>query len=148
MYMSSKIVQHMRWYAKRICREQNVISHPTNAEVWSPFNRTDPNFSKKSRNVRLSLCTDGFNPFGSSVTSYSSWSVFVTPYNLPSSMCMKRENLFLSLLIPGPKSPKKRLDIYLRPLIKELKFLWTDGVTTYDASRKQNFTMKVALLWT
>ena len=63
-------------------------------------------------------------------------------------MCMKQENLFLSLLISNLKSPRKRLDIYLRPLIEELKFLWTDGITIFDASRKQNFTMKAALMWT
>ena len=61
---------------------------------------------------------------------------------------MKRENLFISLLIPSPKSPRKRLDVYLRSLIEELKLLWTDGVHTYDASTKKNFTMKVALMWT
>ena len=100
-----------------------VISHPVDAEAWSHFNCTHPSFSKELRNVRLSLCTDGFNLFGGLVTSYSNWPVFVTPYNLPLSMCMKRENLFVSLFISSPKSPRKRLDIYLRPLIEELKFL-------------------------
>ena len=148
MYMSPKIAQHMRWHAERIRQDDNIINHPADAEAWSHFNRSHPNFSKESRNVRLGLCTDGFNPFGGSVTSYSSWPVFMTPYNLPPNMCMKRENIFLCLLIPGPKSPTKRLDIYLRPLIEELKTLWTNGVTTYDVSVSQNFNMKVALMWT
>jgi len=33
-------------------------------------------------------------------------------------------------------------------LIDELKVLWTDGVRTYDAYSKQNFTMRAAILWT
>ena len=136
MYMSSKIAQHMRQHVKRVRREQNVISHPVDAETWSHFNRTHPSFSRESRYMRLGLCTGGFNPFRSSVTSYSSWQVFMTPYNLPLSMCMKQKNLFLSLLIPGSKNHEKRLDIYFSPLIEELKFLWTDEVTTYDTSRK------------
>ncbi|XP_038975417.1 uncharacterized protein LOC120106535 [Phoenix dactylifera] len=51
-------------------------------------------------------------------------------------------------LISGPKSPGKSIDVLLRPLIDELKMLWEVGVTTYDISRKENFQMKAALLWT
>lgn len=63
-------------------------------------------------------------------------------------MCMKREYIFLSLLIPGPKSPGKNINVYLRPLIDELKILWDIGFNTFDAWKKQNFMMKAALLWT
>ena len=101
----------------------------------------------ESRNVRLELCTDCFSPFGGLLTSYSSCPVFVTLYDLSPSMCMKRDNLFLSLLIPTSKNLKKYLDIYLRPLIDELKLLWIDGIHTYDAFIKKNFTMKVVLMW-
>ena len=88
------------------------------------------------RNVRLGLCTDGFNLFGGRSTPYSCWIVFVTPYNLPLSLCMKRQNLFLSLLIPGLTSLGQNLDVYLRALIDELKILWDDGVLTYDVYKK------------
>ena len=44
----------------------------------------------------------------------------------PSSMDM------LSLLIPGPGYPGKCLDVYLRPLIEELKFFWNVGHPTYE----------------
>ncbi|XP_020550342.1 uncharacterized protein LOC110012142 [Sesamum indicum] len=40
------------------------------------------------------------------------------------------------------------LDIFLRPLIDELKILWTIGVQAYDVCKKQNFNMRAALLWT
>ena len=61
---------------------------------------------------------------------------------------MKEPFLFLSLILPGPKSPGKNLDVYLRPLIDELKDLWDDGVLTYDSHAKQNFIMRAALMWT
>ena len=77
-----------------------------------------------------------FNLFGGRSTPYSCWLVFVTPYNLPPSLCMKRQNLFLSLLIPDPTSLGQNLDVYLRSLIDELKILWDDGVLTYDAHKK------------
>nr|GEY39522.1 hypothetical protein [Tanacetum cinerariifolium] len=40
-------------------------------------------------------------------------------------LCMKKSYLMLTLLIPGPKSPGKDNDIYLRHLIDDLKDLWT-----------------------
>src|SRR5262249_19592059 len=89
LYMSSKIAKHMRWHAERVRREENVMNHHADAEAWKHFDRTHPTFSREIRNVRLGLCTDGFNPFGGLVAPYSCWPVFVTPYNLPSSMCMK-----------------------------------------------------------
>jgi hypothetical protein len=56
--------------------------------------------------------------------------------------------LMLSLLIPGPKSPGDDIDVFLQPLIDELKVLWEDGVRTYDAYSKEMFNMYCVLLWT
>ncbi|XP_021766228.1 uncharacterized protein LOC110730711 [Chenopodium quinoa] len=61
---------------------------------------------------------------------------------------MKKAFTFLSLIIPGPKSPKGNLDIFLQPLIDELKLLWEEGVSTYDVSKKKNFQMRAMLHWT
>ncbi|GJY35040.1 hypothetical protein Tco_0420418 [Tanacetum coccineum] len=62
-------------------------------------------------------------------------------------MCMKETSLMLTMLIPGPKSPAKDIDVYLQPLIKELQELWK-GVWTKDAAMGTHFQMKAALLWT
>ena len=61
---------------------------------------------------------------------------------------MKETYLFLSIIVPGPNNPKNKIDVFLQPLIVELKQLWEVGMQTYDVSRKQNFQMKAALLWT
>jgi hypothetical protein len=98
--------------------------------------------------VRLALCADGFTPYSNSSSSYSCWPVIVTNYNLPPDMCMSSPFLFLTLIIPGPRNPKSKIDVYLQPLISELKQLWFEGVNTYDISRKQNFKLRVALMWT
>ncbi|XP_061995063.1 uncharacterized protein LOC133712962 [Rosa rugosa] len=63
-------------------------------------------------------------------------------------MCMKEPYIFLSLLIPGPKSPGNDIDVYLRPLIDELNTLWEYVAETYDISTKQNFQMRAAVMWT
>ncbi|KAH0651751.1 hypothetical protein KY284_031663 [Solanum tuberosum] len=54
----------------------------------------------------------------------------------------------MSLLIPGPQAPGKDIDVYLRPLVDELKELWSDGVETFDASTGECFKMHAAVLWT
>ncbi|KAG8498727.1 hypothetical protein CXB51_005091 [Gossypium anomalum] len=53
----------------------------------------------------------------------------------------------ISMIIPGEKGPGNDIDIYLQPLIEELKQLWL-GVETYDVLRKENFYLRAALLWT
>ncbi|XP_016192898.1 uncharacterized protein LOC107633813 [Arachis ipaensis] len=39
------------------------------------------------------------------------------------------------------------IDVYLEPLVDELKQLW-DGVETYDANKGTTFKMRAALIWT
>jgi len=107
-----------------------------------------PHFPAESRNVRLGLCVDGFNPIGSFAASYSCWLVILTVYNLPLGMCMRPEFMFLSMVIRGPSSPVRNIDVCLRPLIDELAQLWSSRAFTYNISRKQNFLMRAALMWT
>ena len=72
-------------------------------------------------------------------TSYSMWPVILIPYNLPPWMRMKDPFFMMSLLIPRPSQPGKEIDVYLRPLVDELKELWENGALTYDASSGQTF---------
>jgi hypothetical protein len=61
---------------------------------------------------------------------------------------MKSKYTMLSLLILGPQSPGNNIDVYLQPLIEELKELWELGVDACDASKNQTFKFRAALLWT
>ncbi|GKC42837.1 hypothetical protein Tco_1060559, partial [Tanacetum coccineum] len=77
------------------------------------------------------------------------WPVILTTYNLPSWLCMKESSFMLTLLIPGPKSPGKGIDVYLRPLIDDLKVLWANpGVETIDVATGLKFNMRAMVLWT
>ncbi|KAL2525955.1 Reverse transcriptase domain-containing protein [Abeliophyllum distichum] len=82
--------------------------------------------------------------------AYSMWPVVVTVCNLPLWLCMKPEYLMLSLFIPGPKALGKDIDIFLRPLVDELKELWADRIDTRDAgtNNRSVFRMRTSLLWT
>lgn len=53
----------------------------------------------------------------------------------------------LSLLISGPKQPGNDIDVYLEPLVHELKVTWAEGVMTYDAQSRSFFNMKAILMW-
>ena len=70
------------------------------------------------------------------------------PYNFPPWMSMKQTPMILSMVIPGKDMPGNDVDVYLQPLIKELKELWFDGIETVDASTKQTFDMRAATMWT
>ena len=61
---------------------------------------------------------------------------------------MKEVFFNLSLLIPRPQATGKDIDIYLRPLIEELKELWHEGVQTFGVSTGENFSMHACVLWT
>nr|GEV18461.1 hypothetical protein [Tanacetum cinerariifolium] len=78
-------------------------------------------FAKEPRNVRLGLAADGFNPFGNLSQAYIMWPVILMTYNLPPWLCMKESSFMLKMLISGPKSQGKDIDVYLRPLIEDLK---------------------------
>jgi len=145
--MSPRTAGHMTWHQSHEAVD-GVMVHPSNGEAWKHFNSVHPHFSAESRNVRLGLCTDGFNPFGSFAAPYSCWSVILTVYNLPPGMCMRPKFMFLSMVIPGPSNPGRNIDVCLRPLIDELTQLWSSGALTYDISRKQNFVIRAALMWT
>lgn len=54
----------------------------------------------------------------------------------------------LSMIILGPSSPRNDIDVYLQPLIDELKELWEFSVETYDSYTNQTFQMHATLLWT
>ncbi|CAL9016892.1 unnamed protein product, partial [Prunus brigantina] len=42
----------------------------------------------------------------------------------------------------------KSIVVYLRPLVDELKDLWTNGVRTYDKSTGKMFTLRAVVMWT
>jgi len=147
MFMSSKIAEHMQWHASRSTHE-GILRHPSDSEAWKNFDLMNPQFASDPRNVRLGLATDGFNPFGDLSTCHSTWPIVLIPYNLPPWMCMKQSSFILSMIIPGKRAPGNDIDVYLRPLIEELKELWNTGVETFDSHKKEVFHMHAAILWT
>lgn len=131
LFLSRRMAMHMRWHKEGEQENNEVMVHPSDGDAWKALDSFDPEFAKDARNVRIGLATDGFRPFGQTAASYSCWPVFAIPYNLPPSLCMKYEFMFLCLVIPGPEHPGPKLNVMLKPLIEELQELWK-GIEAYD----------------
>ncbi|XP_066324074.1 uncharacterized protein [Miscanthus floridulus] len=99
IFASKRTSEETQWHKKMRTPVDNVMSHPADGEAWKEFDMREPTFVDDSRNLRLALATDGFNPFGNMSTQYS------------------------------PKSPGKDFDLFLEPLIEELLDLWKGGKT-------------------
>jgi len=54
----------------------------------------------------------------------------------------------LSMMISGPRQPGNDIDVYLSPLVENLKMLWADGVETFDACAFETFMMRAMLFCT
>nr|GEW23125.1 hypothetical protein [Tanacetum cinerariifolium] len=122
LYNSSHTTKEMTWHATGKCTEPDKMQHLVDSRAWK-------NFDTKQ--------------------AYNMWPMILTTYNLPLWLCMKESSFMLTLLIPGPKSPGKNIDVYLRPLIDDLKDLWAKpSVETIDVATGEKFNMKAMVLLT
>jgi hypothetical protein len=80
-------------------------------------------FADDARNIRFGLSTDGMNPFGEQSNSHSTWPVTLCIYNLTPWLCMKRKFITMPVLIPGPKKSGNDIEVYLKPLVDDLRLL-------------------------
>jgi hypothetical protein len=136
----------MRWHKEGICENDGVMGHPSDGEAWKVLDMFDADFASDARNVQFVLATDDFDPFSTNSAPYFCWPVFVVLFNIPPSLCMKFELMFLCLIVPGSEVPDPRINVMLRPLIEELKQLWI-GVEEYKCYKKQKFNLRATYLW-
>jgi hypothetical protein len=85
---------------------------------------------------------DGMNPHSFQNTKYFVWPIVVINKNIPLWFSVKNE-LILALIVPGRKQVKN-MDVYLKPLVDELKELW-EGIYVYDVSRPITTDMSFTL---
>jgi hypothetical protein len=140
LFISKKTAIHRRWHKEGERENSNVMVHSSDGEAWKALKNFDPDFAMDARNVLIGLATDGFTPLTKNAASYSSWSIFAIPYNLPPAICMKYEHMFLCLIVPGPDNPRSQLNVMMQPLIKELKQLWVE-VEAYNCHKKHKFNL-------
>ncbi|GET53357.1 transposase domain-containing protein [Rhizophagus irregularis DAOM 181602=DAOM 197198] len=102
-------------------------------------------FFSDERDIALIGSTDGYQIFRQKTDSC--WILMFINANLPPTIRVKKENLLISAIIPGPNQPKD-FNSFLRPIIDELKVL-QEGVSIYDALLKENFILRChVVMWT
>ncbi|KAL0395147.1 UNVERIFIED_CONTAM: hypothetical protein Slati_4480900 [Sesamum latifolium] len=123
LFMSSETAPLMGWHAEgRV--DDGKFRHPADSLAWKDFDEKNIAFSSECQNVRLGLAVDGFSPFK-----------------------MNECNFLLSVLIDGLRGPGNKIDVYLQPLIEELKN-YGIMVLKLMISRKEMFVLKATLMWT
>ncbi|XP_076912869.1 uncharacterized protein LOC143571294 [Bidens hawaiensis] len=147
LFSNEKEAKLLRWHS-----EERVIDgklrHVADSPQWQTIDNKYHEFGKEARNIRFGLSSDGINPFGSMSSRHSTWPVLLCIYNLPPWLCMKRKYIMMSLLIQGPWQPGNNIDVYLSPLIDDLKTLWDSGVNVYDAYKKEHFQLRAMIFCT
>ncbi|XP_074359107.1 uncharacterized protein LOC141698318 [Apium graveolens] len=149
MFKSPSTSELMTWHSKQRI-EDGKMRHPADSPSWRNINYRWPAFGSDAQNIRLALSADGINPHTNGLTNrYSCWPIVLVTYNLPPWLCMKRKFMMLTILVSGPHEPANDIDVYLQPLIDDLKKLWEEvEPNVYDAYTKSYFTLKAILLWT
>ncbi|XP_048494383.1 uncharacterized protein LOC125494708 [Beta vulgaris subsp. vulgaris] len=102
MFSIKKDAKNLRWHAERR-KEDDFLKHPADAPKWKGINRLHKTFDAEDRNLRLGLCTDGMNPFGTLSSQHR------------------------------PKQLGNDINVYLQPLVDDLRKMWDEGVFVYDA---------------
>ncbi|CAM8987380.1 unnamed protein product [Rhodiola kirilowii] len=125
LFASLEDSDNMRWHGEKRVIDMKM-RHPADSLQWAKVDNTFPTFGAECRNLHLGLSTDGVNPHGNLSTQHSTWPVILVIYNLHARLTMKRKYMMLSLLISGPRQPGNDIDVYLAPLIEDLKLLWNE----------------------
>ncbi|KAK6782340.1 hypothetical protein RDI58_020136 [Solanum bulbocastanum] len=72
LFMCSKMADSLRWHDEKRSKD-GKLRHPADGQAWKDFDRLHSVFAQDSRNVRLGLASDGFNPFRTMSISHSTW---------------------------------------------------------------------------
>jgi hypothetical protein len=88
------------------------------------------------------------NPFAERSSKHSTWPVILTIYNLPPWLMQKRKYLLLTILISRPTRPGVDMDVFLEPLMEDMKILWETSVQILDEYRKESFTLRAIIFVT
>ena len=115
--------------------QKDFMADITDGRVWNELvdkHVTAANF--KGTFLGLLVNIDWFQPYKH--ISYSVGVIYAVIVNLPRTLRYRRENVIIIGIIPGPKEPKKQINPYLGPFVKELLEL-ADGIWFSTKSRKQ-----------
>ncbi|KAK1680873.1 hypothetical protein QYE76_041721 [Lolium multiflorum] len=71
LFASKQTSRETRWHKEILTPDPDLLRHPADGDEWKQFDLDHPDFNADPRKLRLSLATDGFNPFGDMSNSYN-----------------------------------------------------------------------------
>lgn len=150
MFSTPELAALMTWHGDNISTD-GLMRGPYDSPQWQHVKDKHVQFSSDNRNIHLGLCADGVNPYAQKRSTHSLCPVLLLNYNIPPWLTIKKFFITLSLLIPGPEAiTAAHFDVFICPLLEELRQLWTEGVMCNDAARwrgEATFTLRAILLW-
>jgi hypothetical protein len=135
----------MSWHASDEHKNDGKLRHPADGKQWQDFNDNHRDFADEPRNVRFTLSTDGMNPFAEGSSKHSTWPVILTIYNLPPWLMQKQKYILLTILIFGPTQRGVDMDVFLEPLMEDMKILWETSVQMLDEYHKDSFILRAII---
>ena len=81
--------------------QDDIIQMFADGLAFMDIEKKWPHFKEEPQNLKLSLETNIFNPFGEMRSIYSMWPIFVINNNLPPWMLIKREHIMMEMTILG-----------------------------------------------
>jgi hypothetical protein len=76
-----------------------MIRYTADATQWRKIDLRNPEFTIDLRNIRITMSTDGMNPFLNS-SKHSTWPIVLMILNLPPWLCNKRKYIMIAGLTP------------------------------------------------
>lgn len=150
MFSTPRLAALMTWHGENKSSDGRMRG-PFDSPQWEHVRQQHATFEADSRNIHLGMCADGLNPHSQKRSTHSLCPVMLLNYNIPPWLTIKKFFIMLSLLIPGPDAvTADRIDVFLGPLVDELRELWVEGVICNDAARwrgEVRFTLRAMLLW-
>nr|GFA36941.1 hypothetical protein [Tanacetum cinerariifolium] len=143
LFMLESISKDLRWHATRRITD-GVLHHHADSQAWRTIDEKFPKIAKDPRNLRLGISADGVD-VNSRTRHHSVWPILSVIYNLPPWLYMKIKFIMLTVLMLGYLGDD--IDVFLEPPVDVLYTLFETGVDTYDASTKENFNLRVIVLW-
>lgn len=143
--LTRSVVELNRKYSKR--RHPRVCDNIFQSQMWGEKVEGDTLFFDELRNICISLCSDGANPFAQR-NAYSTTPIVIRVLNFPESLGKKRERLICVGFVDKAGTLPACLDLVVDELVK----LYADGAQCLDPSADKSkgqlpvFFMRVKLL--
>jgi hypothetical protein len=79
LYMTKESAKQMTWHKNGKRYNSNKMVHASDGEAWKHFDGIHREKAEEARNVRVTLATDGFNPYGMTAGPYTCWPMLLSP---------------------------------------------------------------------